>query len=64
LPAEQLRKLIQAGSGGRPLHDELEVSAMTRKGRQIRCRVIAHALGNGDHPAGVVVVMEELRVRG
>ena len=61
LPAEQLRGLIRAGTGGRPLHDELVVKATTRKGREIRCRVIAHAIGNGDQPAGVVLVMEELK---
>ena len=60
LPAEQLRELIQAGAGGRPRHDELEVTATTRKGRDIRCRVIVHTLGDGDRPAGVVLVMEEL----
>jgi two-component system CheB/CheR fusion protein len=61
LPAEQLRELIRAGSGGSPLHDEVVVTATTRKGRQIRCRVIAHTIGNGDRPAGVVLVMEELK---
>ena len=61
LPAEQLRGLVRAGAGGRPLHDELVVKATTRKGREIRCRVIAHAIGDGDRPAGVVLVMEELK---
>jgi two-component system CheB/CheR fusion protein len=64
LPAEQLRQLIRAGAGGSPIHDELVVTAMTRKGRQIRCRVIAHTLGNGDQPTGVVLVMEELKPDG
>jgi len=61
LPGEELRALIQAGAGGRPRHAEIEVTARTRRGRQIRCRVMAHTLGNGDRPAGVVVVMEELK---
>jgi two-component system CheB/CheR fusion protein len=61
LPGEELRELIQAGAGGRPRHAEIEVTARTRRGRQIRCRVMAHTLGNGDRPAGVVVVMEELK---
>src|SRR6184192_2500687 len=61
LPAEQLRGLIRAGTGGRPLHDELVVKATTRKGREIRCRVISHAIGDGDRSAGVVLVMEELK---
>src|SRR5205823_6228681 len=63
LPAEQLRRLIQAGTGGARRHDELVVVATTRKGRQIRCRVIAHALGDGEKPGGVVLVMEELKLQ-
>jgi len=61
LPADQLRAMIQAGTGGRPLRGELVVVATTRRGRQIHCRVIAHTLGNGEHPTGVVLVMEELK---
>ncbi len=61
LPADQLRKLVQAGTGGAKRHDELVVVATTRKGRQIRCRVIAHTLGDGEKPGGVVLVMEELK---
>ncbi|TMF36996.1 MAG: PAS domain-containing protein [Chloroflexi bacterium] len=60
LPAAELRQLIDAGTGGEPRHGELVVVATTRKGRQIRCRVMAHTLGDGDHPTGVVLVMEEL----
>ncbi|TMC86185.1 MAG: PAS domain-containing protein [Chloroflexi bacterium] len=62
LPADQLREMIQAGSGGRKRHGELIVVATTRKGRQIRCRVVAHTLGDGDKPTGVVLVMEELKL--
>jgi two-component system CheB/CheR fusion protein len=64
LPAEQLRALIKAGAGGSPIHDELVVTATTRKGRQIKCRVIAHTLGDGAGPTGVVLVMEELKPDG
>src|SRR5436305_13205935 len=60
LPAEQLRQLIDASAGGRPLHDELVVEATTRRGRHIRCRVIAHTLGDGGPPTGVLPVMVEL----
>jgi two-component system, chemotaxis family, CheB/CheR fusion protein len=60
LPADELRELIQAGSGGQPRHDEVVVVARTRKGRQIRCRVLAHTLGDGERPTGVVLVMEEM----
>ena len=61
LPAEKLRALIDAGAGGHPRHDELVVTAMTRKGREIRCRVMAHTVGDGSGPAGLVLVMEELK---
>jgi two-component system, chemotaxis family, CheB/CheR fusion protein len=61
LPAEQLEGLIRAGAGGTLAHDELVVTATTRKGRTIRCRVIAHTLGVAEQPTGVVLVMEELK---
>jgi two-component system, chemotaxis family, CheB/CheR fusion protein len=61
LPADQLRELIREGAGGRALHGEIVVSAVTRKGRSIRCRVIAHTIGDGERPSGVVLVMEELK---
>ena len=61
LPAEKLRALIDAGAGGHPRHNELVVTAMTRKGREIRCRVMAHTVGDGSGPAGLVLVMEELK---
>ncbi len=64
LPAEQLRALVGAGAGGSAIRDELVVDATTRKGRHIRCRVIAHALGDGNAPTGVVVVMEQLKPDG
>jgi two-component system CheB/CheR fusion protein len=61
LPADQLRQLIDAGTGGSARHGELVVVATTRKGREIRCRVMAHTLGDGERPSGVVLVMEELK---
>jgi len=61
LPAGQLREMIEAGSGGASRHAELVVVATTRRGRPIRCRVMAHSLGDGERPTGVVVVMEELK---
>ncbi len=60
LPADQLKEMIRAGSGGMPRHGEVVVVATTRRGRRIHCRVIAHTLGDGDQPTGVVLVMEEL----
>jgi len=62
LPADQLKEMIRAGSGGTPRHGELVVVATTRRGRRIRCRVMAHTLGNSDQPTGLVLVMEELKV--
>jgi two-component system CheB/CheR fusion protein len=61
LPADQLRTLIEAGTAGEARHDELVVVATTRKGRQIRCRVMAHTLGDAGRPSGVVLVMEEVK---
>jgi two-component system CheB/CheR fusion protein len=61
LPTDELKSLVRQGTGGDPRHAELTVAATTRRGRQIRCRVIAHTLGDGEAPAGVVVVMEELQ---
>ncbi len=61
LPADQLKEMIRAGSGGMPRHGEVVVVATTRRGRRIHCRVIAHTLGDGDQPTGVVLVMEELK---
>ncbi len=64
LPAERLRGLITAGASGQPEHDELIVEATTRRGRRIRCRVMAHTLGNGEAARGVVLVMQELKPEG
>ncbi len=61
LPAEKLRQLISAGISGEPMHDEMVVEATTRRGRHIRCRVMAHTLGSASDPTGVVVLMEELK---
>src|SRR2546422_2154652 len=63
LPAEQLRKLIQAGTRGGTPPARVRVFRATRHGRQIRCRVIAHTLGDGEKPGGVVLVMEELKLQ-
>jgi two-component system CheB/CheR fusion protein len=60
LPTAQLRQMIgSVGKGGAP-HQELSVEAVTRRGRSIRCRVMAHFISNGERPAGAVLVMEEL----
>lgn len=60
LPAEQLRGMIRSvEKGGRP-HQEMSVEAVTRRGRTILCRVMAHVVSNGERPAGAVLVMEEL----
>ena len=58
------RQQTRAFKVTRPAHYayyRLEVTATTRRGREIRCRVVAHAIGDGDRQAGVVLVMEELK---
>ena len=60
LPAEQLRDMIRSVRKGGAPHQELTVEALTRRGRSIRCRVMAHVISNGDRPAGAVLVMEQL----
>jgi two-component system CheB/CheR fusion protein len=60
LPADQLRSMIRSVDAG-AAPEEMEVTAVTRRGRTIRCRVMAYTLADGSRPAGVVLVMEELK---
>jgi two-component system CheB/CheR fusion protein len=55
LPIKEIRGMVRAVAKGKPSHDDVVVSAVTRRGRGIRCRVMATALVGG----GVVLVMEE-----
>ncbi len=61
LPVKELRGTIRSVLRGKPIHDEKEVDAITRRGRRIRCRVAATALAGRGRAGGVVVVMEELK---
>ncbi|HKV88881.1 MAG TPA: CheR family methyltransferase [Candidatus Dormibacteraeota bacterium] len=61
LPADQLRATIGSVFEGGTPHQELEVTAMTRKGKTIQCRVIAHSLANRDRAGGVALIMEALK---
>ena len=61
LPVEQLRGRIRAvlaadGSAGR-----MELKAVNRRGRTIDIGVTASALGDDDHPDGVILLMEEVQ---
>jgi two-component system CheB/CheR fusion protein len=61
LPAEQLRAMIDSVErGGRP-HQEVAVESVTRRGKTIQCRVMAHTLSDGNRLGGVVLLMEELK---
>ena len=60
LPTKNIRDVARQVMRGTPLHETLVVDAVTRRGRQIRCRVLVHALSDGDRSTGVVVVMEEI----
>jgi hypothetical protein len=46
---------------GKPSQDEVVVKAVTRRGRNIRCRVLASNLPGARESAGAVLLMEELK---
>jgi two-component system CheB/CheR fusion protein len=60
LPSKDLRSMVRSVLRGKPGHGEATVEAITRRGKRIPCRVIAHTLSDGERPGGVVLVMEEL----
>jgi two-component system CheB/CheR fusion protein len=61
LPTHDLRAMVRAVLKGKPAHDEATLPAMNRRGRAIRVKVSAYALADGEKPAGVVLVMQELK---
>ncbi|HVH62455.1 MAG TPA: CheR family methyltransferase [Candidatus Dormibacteraeota bacterium] len=63
LPVDELRQMINAVLRGDGQHQEANVKALTRKGKTIECRVIAHTLSDGDSATGVVLLMEELKAK-
>jgi hypothetical protein len=52
--------MIRSVLRGKPSHDRREV-AITRRGKRIRCRVIATVLASRGRAGGVVLMMEELK---
>ena len=60
LPSAEVRKMVTSVIKDKPSHDEKVVDAMTRRGKAIRCNVMAYSLTDGRRPGGVVIVMEEL----
>lgn len=61
LPVKDLRNMVRAVVWGKPAHDETTVEAVSRTGRNIKVRVVAYTLSDGERASGVVLVMEELR---
>ena len=61
LPVKSLRGIVRSVLKGKTNHDTVEVDAMTRRGRRIRCRLLVHSLADGERTTGAVVVMEELK---
>lgn len=60
LPTDELHSMIRSVDAG-SAPDEMEVTAVTRRSKTIRCRVMAYTLADGHRPAGVVLVMQELK---
>jgi len=61
LPTRELQGPVRAVMSAKPSHEEVVVKAMTRRGRQISCRVVVMNLPGPRQPAGVVLLMEELK---
>ena len=61
LPVKELRAMIRGVLRGKPSTDEKVVTALTRRGKRIKCRVAATALAARGRAGGVVLVMEELK---
>jgi len=55
--------MIRSVLRAKPTHEEVVVPAMTRRGRRIRCHVIATSLPGRGRAGGVVLVMEELKAQ-
>ncbi len=61
LPTDQITNMVRAVLNGDSEHGALDVEAMNRRGRHIRCHIIVHALVQSDRPTGAVVLMEEMK---
>lgn len=61
LPLDKLSQLVAPLVTSTARHETVDVDAITRRGRQIRCRVVMHSLGGGSRGSGgAVIMMEEL----
>jgi two-component system CheB/CheR fusion protein len=63
LPTKDLSPMIRSVLRAKPTHEDVVVPAMTRRGRRIRCHVIATSLPGRGRAGGVVLVMEELKAQ-
>ncbi|HUE68311.1 MAG TPA: PAS domain S-box protein, partial [Candidatus Acidoferrum sp.] len=61
LRVKDLRGMVRAVQGGKPMQDEATIEAVSRRGRSIQVRVIAYTLSDGQRSTGVVLVMEEMK---
>jgi two-component system, chemotaxis family, CheB/CheR fusion protein len=61
LPVKELRGMVLAVHAGEQVQDEATIDAVSRRGRNIRVRVVAYTLSDGQRSTGVVLVMEEMK---
>jgi two-component system, chemotaxis family, CheB/CheR fusion protein len=61
LRVKELRGMVRAVQGGKPMQDEATIDAVSRRGRNIQVRVVAYTLSDGQRSTGVVLVMEEMK---
>jgi two-component system CheB/CheR fusion protein len=64
LPVEQLRIPIRSCQAGTSDYEELELEAVNRRGKTIRCRVICTPLIVEKLRQGIILLMEEGEVLG
>lgn len=61
LPVDGLRQMVNSVmTQSQQHHQEQVVKAVTRRGRTIQCRVMAHALSDERSTAGIVLLLQEL----
>ena len=59
LPVQEMEAPVRACLASGPGGTEVVLSGVNRRGRSIRCRTACTRLGEGDGPAGVILLMEE-----
>ncbi|KJK35383.1 hypothetical protein UK23_42930 [Lentzea aerocolonigenes] len=60
LPVAELRHVVRSALSDAAFMDEVKVSAVNRRGRDVRIRVVCSSLrGNGGEPGGAILVMEQ-----